>query len=1685
MPLKHQLVHPTAEIALLGLEHGGAPLVSPVCVVTTGSVLTTQGWKNMDNTSTFEPPFRLFRDGGRTYVQWVGEEDGREAAGGRVVRVGLLCRDAAHTSTPLFHPCLAFRVAGTHGMWEAALSAPPGGGGGGVVGEEWGSVGGLATGEGVVIGLVVAALALVYIVAMTVFCKVKKRRKRERDIARLVEEGAPVSGRGRDRGGGGRERSHRSLRHPPKPPSLLRTSDDPGEEIVDLSLGSKARRAARERRPMTYTGSMSRGGPGSHDPSDGLERVHSSPLDVVETLKEGGSGGGMMRGSGEGEGQEGSPDTQAKKKLYFNPAYFEPELLQSPPPAALEFLSKIREMISVAKTKMKNKSYHPSLEDIPEEQVSGGQSRHHVRSSLYGSAGRVTLHNLAREEEWHEEEIGGREGREEEEEEEDAVCASDVSVQSDSLERMKDNDSRSSTLKKLARRVNSHGESIVSEIIKTLDLKPRLPRSEGIYGNPHSLKLPPAAQVPPPRPPPRPVNARANSPEAEDDFPELIKPSMLRNVLRDGKRLTDLNNTFENFRQEMMATFQKMKKMGEAISPMSSLTRSKNKQKSSQENSQGKQEDEASSSSVAGEGKVHKWLQSLEGRNTYTRMTDSKNVVFDSRAATMPHMKGTLPPPPLPEKSSKPPTPPRKPRAPPYRSVSFSDAKQPAPPPPSVANSRSQDTKTSQHKQSQVKSQVTRSLSWQSEHRHYDSNPRRPHPNFPNSHEDLNNSFGSEDDSLNDLLSQAESKVPKMTPSDSDSVYSDSRSRYSKDSVDAKQDTDSISTSKSLSRQLPREEEMTARNEIYNTNTGATTMSRLGLYEKLKNQGSDEENSHFDDHTYEEIRFPSRNKQKRKAPQKPRTSTIGRGSSRRIMRELNEKRGKGGEEKKECSIYSNPDSLVSEVRIKDSSSPIYSGCKVTIPVADNMNAELKGGTKTSGYDQDTLERRGSGKAVNRSGSIALDSLERPKVKKRNEHDDKSDNSREPSRVQRRMTLPGEGMGSGKKGDRSLLDIYEARSSKSFRNTKTQDRGSLSLKPSRSADAASPKLRASASSVDDMNSKNSLNNRNRVNSLSKNSNNINGNDKSSVNSSKKSQQRSNDNQKNIRTFKDYQEMRFQRNTSNSDTVINTHNDSMSPLPVSGTSISLNFRNSSPSDKEQRDVRPPLPPKHIRNPEADDHCLPAVPPKASGAPPPLPLKANKRSDTIDSGGDKPKLPEKSRKKGHKEQPLSRSSSDGSIPELTEEEARSILHGVLAHSDMTRLSPLREEDDSERRNHFLGSGNTAGDCDSRASVPCLDVYSSGSLESPTSTPTFNLTFPRCGEDLSKVMDSTISRRIFISEGRGRDKDTEPGSPGSEARVSGEFILSTIGRSPSLRRQSSLGKEQTNGFLARLRNVIDGDLKNDEIVTGKNMEIALALKAKTDLEKHFREESGGESIKRTWRRMIEKVEDCKEEKERVSIRQLQKYMNHREKDTKLKQEDSGYHSTDSNDSAQNPSNSSNNNSITETSTSPTSTNNSIPSTESSNILSSSSNSNNNHHNRRSHTFNRAASLTNNNNAYTLSHFKSPCGLYSSPSYLNSLPPASSARQSHTSPNRPYLSQRSASLTHLGPCSLESSLSLTHTPRRNSYDFQRASLRASVGRRFQECRTPGGLSVYINNSFTDDDEDGGRNGGGARSRLR
>jgi len=46
-----------------------AGVVTPICVVSGAQFLTRAGWVDLHNNSYTEPPFRLFRDEGRTFLQ--------------------------------------------------------------------------------------------------------------------------------------------------------------------------------------------------------------------------------------------------------------------------------------------------------------------------------------------------------------------------------------------------------------------------------------------------------------------------------------------------------------------------------------------------------------------------------------------------------------------------------------------------------------------------------------------------------------------------------------------------------------------------------------------------------------------------------------------------------------------------------------------------------------------------------------------------------------------------------------------------------------------------------------------------------------------------------------------------------------------------------------------------------------------------------------------------------------------------------------------------------------------------------------------------------------------------------------------------------------------------------------------------------------------------------------------------------------------------------------------------------------------------------------------------------------------------------------------------------------------------------------------------------------------------------
>lgn len=61
------------------------------------------------------------------------------------------------------------------------------------------------------------------------------------------------------------------------------------------------------------------------------------------------------------------PDRIPRHSLRISPELFEPHLLLDPPPTAVELLQKIRELIAIAKSRLRNFKFRPSLVVIPED----------------------------------------------------------------------------------------------------------------------------------------------------------------------------------------------------------------------------------------------------------------------------------------------------------------------------------------------------------------------------------------------------------------------------------------------------------------------------------------------------------------------------------------------------------------------------------------------------------------------------------------------------------------------------------------------------------------------------------------------------------------------------------------------------------------------------------------------------------------------------------------------------------------------------------------------------------------------------------------------------------------------------------------------------------------------------------------------------------------------------------------------------------------------------------------------------------------------------------------------------------------------------------------------------------------------------------------------------------------------
>lgn len=335
LPQRGQIIYPQSEIRFEGVKF-------PVCGITGAQQLGKGGWIELRNLSSSEPPFRLLRDEGRTFLQWVGETGLREATEGKLVVAKLICRDAFPRSThpEVFTPCVAFRVSGSsskNSVREVTFSS------------NFNKSQGLSTIEYTAIGISSILLALIYVASVSLYLHSRKSRRKS-----------------------------------PETPEVIVTS---GRDGVGLVKNNPLLAASRH---FESDSALSESDLGDdlppNDGEQGFENVHVTsalihPHFDCSEINEGICGSGAILGEILPEEDVRIVETvdstyhqdtpvlpgAQRRKLYFNPAYFDRQLLLAPPPAAVEFLFKIREVIAIAKHKMSAKKFVPSLGNIPEE----------------------------------------------------------------------------------------------------------------------------------------------------------------------------------------------------------------------------------------------------------------------------------------------------------------------------------------------------------------------------------------------------------------------------------------------------------------------------------------------------------------------------------------------------------------------------------------------------------------------------------------------------------------------------------------------------------------------------------------------------------------------------------------------------------------------------------------------------------------------------------------------------------------------------------------------------------------------------------------------------------------------------------------------------------------------------------------------------------------------------------------------------------------------------------------------------------------------------------------------------------------------------------------------------------------------------------------------------------------------
>ncbi|XP_049832875.1 uncharacterized protein LOC126273368 [Schistocerca gregaria] len=384
LPLRGQIVHPSADIALPDPE---------LCPVVGWRSLGLRGWSDA---VTAGDAFSLFTVDGSVFLQWLGPASLRRELEGRLVVVSLSCGR-----------CVALRVAGSvaesgdSSASEAHFPPSAVASGSTVLGadladagpleaeEDAGGGGGEASGGStyLLVGAVGGALAAAYVVAVLLYLARHRRRSADRQRQKDAEAAA-AAGAAEAASKAAAAAASKAARRP----TLLRRHHSFSLESEDTDYSGGGCSDYDEHYPdfkqveaallepagcLLVSGASS--GASECLPEEALQIVETADLALTGSGG-GGGGGGYARQPPVGAEMQGRGPPAAvrplqahhhRRRLYFNPVFFEPDMLKSPPLAALEFLSKLREVVSLSKSRLAARRFAPCLMPIAEGEDEG------------------------------------------------------------------------------------------------------------------------------------------------------------------------------------------------------------------------------------------------------------------------------------------------------------------------------------------------------------------------------------------------------------------------------------------------------------------------------------------------------------------------------------------------------------------------------------------------------------------------------------------------------------------------------------------------------------------------------------------------------------------------------------------------------------------------------------------------------------------------------------------------------------------------------------------------------------------------------------------------------------------------------------------------------------------------------------------------------------------------------------------------------------------------------------------------------------------------------------------------------------------------------------------------------------------------------------------------------------------